>query len=235
MSASPRLDLVVPCYNPTEGWHLLLCERFEEVQQTLDVDVRLILINDGSTRGVDAAHIQYLESRIDNMLIINEEDNRGKGHAVRLGMKHASADTYAFTDVDFPYETECLAQMYHAIQECSGDIIIGHRTADYYRQIPVSRRLLSRTLKYMMKTLMRLPVQDTQSGLKFFNETGRDQLLLTTVDRYLFDLELIKSAHKSGLSICSIPVELRPGIVMPSISIRLLLHELGTFLSLMLR
>ena len=75
------------------------------------------------------------------------------------------------------------------------DVAVGVREEAYYAQIPPARRWVSRLLRRLIRHVLRLPVDDTQCGLKGFNETGR-HLFLRTTKRYLFDLEMLFMAAR---------------------------------------
>ena len=230
----PTVDLVVPCFNPPHGWEVTLLEQFERVKTLCsEVDVKCILVNDGSTSGVTMDHIKFLRSSLSPFEYVPLKKNRGKGFAIRHGFDQATASIVGFTDVDFPYEPTCLRDMYENVKANHADIMIGMRDARYYEQIPVLRRWLSKVLRRILKLLLNLPVEDTQSGLKLFNVNGKTALLNTTVNGYLFDIELIQMAHRNKLRIKGIPLTLRDGIELNEFSMTTLIGESLTLLKLL--
>ena len=78
----------------------------------------------------------------------------------------------------------------------------------------------------MIRILFNIPTTDTQAGLKGLSLKGRDLLLQTKINRYLFDLELVKSCSKHHLKIIELPVSLKEGVVLSAISYRVLFTEL---------
>ena len=82
--------------------------------------------------------------------------------------------------------------------------------------------------------MFHLPVQDTQSGLKVFSLKGRDALLDTRINRYLFDLELVRIATARKLKIGTLPLSLRQGIDIPGMPIKVLTNEFGNLIKLLL-
>ena len=62
--------------------------------------------------------------------------------------------------------------------------------------------------------LLRIPTDDTQCGLKGFNQVGREVFLSTTIQRYLFDLEFIFLAAQKNLRIATEEVQLRPDVIL---------------------
>ena len=86
----------------------------------------------------------------------------------------------------------------------------------------------------MNKILFKLSIGDTQGGLKAMNSVGRKVVLETTIDRYLFDLETVKSASRKSLRIIGLNVRLQQNIELPGLGLKTLLQESRNFLTLIL-
>ena len=228
------LDIIIPCYNPPEGWERVVAEQMLAVQEQLtETEIAYIIVDDGSTQNMTSSQIDFLIEQPQHVTVLRLPTNLGKGAAVKHGVAHSKASIIAFTDNDFPYEVEYMSRMYNQIVTDSADIVIGHRKNEYYQSIPVMRRWLSKLFRMSFKFLLNIPVSDTQSGLKFFNEKGKAALLDTKIERYLFDLEFIKIAARKNLRINSIELTLRKGIVLPPFAMRILMKELGNFIKIL--
>lgn len=215
-----RLNLILPCFNPLIGWEIRVCQHLTRLQSQLqDAIIEPILINDGSTRGVEEKHFDYLKEHFPTMQIIHYPDNQGKGFAVREGFKLSTAQYIIFTDIDFPYIEADVIKMYRKLQKEDIDILIGIRQVDYYLQTPWYRALISKLLKFLIGHFLNVKITDTQGGLKAFSQKGREILLKTTINRYLFDLEIVKIASNTpGLIMEAMPVELRKDVQFASLS-----------------
>lgn len=88
------------------------------------------------------------------------------------------------------------------------------------------RRFLSAGSRMINRLLLSLPSNDTQGGIKGFNNEGRRAFLATQVDRFLFDTEFIALATKRGLDIRLTSCHIRPGIQMSRMSWGTFLREL---------
>jgi glycosyltransferase involved in cell wall biosynthesis len=231
-----RLDVVLPCYHPVPGWAENLEASYREVRALLPGHrCRLIVVNDGSARGISAQETAWLHDRIPELVWLEYAENQGKGHALRYGMSRSDAPLCVFTDVDFPYTPQSFAAVVRALEQ-GADLALGNRDAQYYAQVPPFRKFVSRALRWLVGRFLRLPVTDTQCGLKGFNARGRAVFLQTQIKRYLFDLELVfLVARKPGWRIVPVPVELRPGIVFSKMSARVLLRESWSLLRILFR
>lgn len=235
VNSNIELSIITPCYNPIKGWEQNYVSSYKSIKNMLhDIEIEWILVNDGSENNVSATNIDFLKQNIIHFKYLNYSQNKGKGFAVRYGAKHASADKTIFTDIDFPYLDTDLKAVYELINQ-GNDIIIGKRSENYYDNISTNRKWISKQFKKLIKLLLNIPVTDTQAGIKGFNKKGKDILLKTTINRYLFDLELVKIASKQKANIVETAVSLKPGIVMPNMSTKILFSEFINLLKIMLK
>ncbi len=225
---------MLPCYNPQEGWAERVLEAYRTIEAALPSPPGLTVVNDGSTRGVEPADWQMLAAAIPRFRWMENAQNRGKGYTLRRGVQAATAERIIYTDIDFPYTEASLLAVYRAL-EAGVDVAAGVKDHHYYEGVPFLRRQISRALRGMVKVLLRLPIADTQCGLKGFNRRGREAFLATTIDRYLFDLEFLHGAFRRfGLNVRPVPATLKPGIVFSRMHPRILLTEGGNFLKVWL-
>lgn len=232
--SSTRLHLILPCFNPIKDWEIRVCQHLESLQLILsDISIEPILINDGSVVGVEQKHIVYIKERIPAIQMIEYSENQGKGFAVREGFKLATAEYIIFTDIDFPYIEADFVKLFRKLQNEEVDILVGIRQADYYQQTPWYRAAISRLLKFFIGKFLNVKITDTQGGLKGFSQKGRQILLKTTVNRYLFDLEIIKLASNTiGIKMEAMPVELRKDVQFASLSWVILKREFFNFVKI---
>jgi len=191
MEHSARIQIIIPCYNPPVGWAARLIERAGVLQRELGgVALGYTLVNDGSTRGVSDAEREVVRSGLGDVRWIDHAENKGKGTALRTGVDAGGAGIYLFTDVDIPYTMESMVRACNALLE-GADVVLGYRQDDYYERVPLARRMISKTFRWVLRNVMRFPISDTQCGLKGFNEQGRSVFMATTIERFLFDMEFV--------------------------------------------
>jgi glycosyltransferase involved in cell wall biosynthesis len=223
--SSQKIDLVLPVFNPTQGW-------FDQVQKNLGLlssacqqGVRLIIVDDGSTDLIEASKLDTSE-----ILLIQLPYNQGKGAALRKGFEVADAPIILFTDIDFPYEIDSMVKVISSIEN-GADVSLGYREDDYYDRVPPFRKILSESFRFVLKTILRFPITDTQCGLKGMNQRGKAVFMQTKINRFLVDMEFIKRAVKAkSLRIEPVVVQLRDDVVFSKMGIRVILSELLNFL-----
>jgi glycosyltransferase involved in cell wall biosynthesis len=192
----------------------------------------VIIVEDGSISNKisESASLQNLSP---NFKVYTYDQNMGKGYALRHGLRQSSAEYIIFTDVDFPYDQKSIKNVITALLDHEGDLIVGKRDKSYSAKIPPQRRFISNFLKGLIKFLTKIPISDTQTGLKGFNSKLKDTFLQTRINRYLFDLEFIKLVSRSRYAINMTPVQLREGILVPNISIKIIVKEAFNFLKIL--
>lgn len=228
------LDLILPCYNPQPGWAQTILGAIASLHTHLpDTDLRIILVNDGSQRGVLPEDIEALRKALPRFTYLESKVNRGKGNALRAGVEASREGICLFTDIDFPYTAESLLSLYQQLKADETDVAVGIKDASYYEHLSPFRVRISKFLRLMARLFLRLPITDTQCGLKGFNDKGKKIFLLTTIDRYLCDLEFIFLASRTPrLRMQATPVSLKEGVIFSQVNPRILLTEGINFLKI---
>lgn len=231
-----KIDIIVPFYNPADNWEEVCTKRWEELETALKdkCSFKLILVNDGSSKDV-RDDIEKLKSRIPTLEYYTYKNNKGKGGAIKYGLQYAESGHYLFTDIDFPYSLNSMKDIIDYYQNGNADIVAGKRSSDYYKQIPIKRRIISRALRFGNRVFLRLPFSDTQCGLKIFNEKGRNIFLSTITNRFLIDIEFLKLASKAKLKLDNQIVYIRDGIELSEVKTGKLFKELYHYIRLILK
>lgn len=227
-----KLALVVPCYNPQEDWHQNLVKCFGEFCDSIGRSCRLILVNDGSTRGVTAEQIQVIEEAVEEFTYLSYPDNRGKGFALRQGIQQAGDQMIITTDIDFPYTNQSMVKVYEVLTR-NGGLVLGTRKSSYYRKVPLFRKLLSVSFRMTIRMFLKLQVDDTQCGLKGMDREAAGVFMETSVDGYLFDLEFVKIITSRKIPISRVNASLKPSIEFTNMSPRILLRESANLIRIM--
>ena len=222
------LDIILPCYNPPDGWAQEIEISIREIQATFgdEVAITLIIVNDGSLNPLRDSDMTLIEAAVPMLKYLQYVRNRGKGYALRQGLGLAKSEYQIYTDIDFPYTTQSLVAVYYTLARGHSDIAVGTRDSDYYLHVPPIRRFISRFLRWMLRTFLRIKIADTQCGLKGFNADGRHIFAQTHIKRFLFDLEFIFLASSDErIRLEAVPVQLKPGIEFSKARIGILLRE----------
>lgn len=228
------VDIVLPCYNPNATWHeeLLEFNKFIKARYT----VNYIVVNDGSSYNKVQDQIEVLRKNNVSVNYISYPKNMGKGYALREGAKASASDHIVYTDIDFPFTNESTAAVIDVLVQSKSDVVAGYRDQFYYqKKMSGFRKLLSKTFRFFMRTVLKMKVSDSQCGLKGFNKRGKEKFLATKINRYLFDFEFIYLSGKDkSLKIDAVPVQLKDNVIFSKMKFKILIQESFNLFSVLL-
>ena len=168
-----------------------------------------------------------------NCIFLQNEQNMGKGAAVRNGMQHAAGRFRIFTDADIPYEVDTIGVILKFLDDKEFDLVLGDRNlkdSTYFLEIPKLRRITSAFFTYFVGTIVTTNYFDTQCGIKGFKGEIADFIFRhARLNGFAFDVELIYIALKQNFEIKRIPVRLRN---QEKSTVRVFRHGIGMFFDL---
>jgi glycosyltransferase involved in cell wall biosynthesis len=202
-----------------------------------ETGIHTYLVNDGSKSGISQEDIQLLTEKIGGFTYIDSPINQGKGGALREAVRQTTGKWVIYTDADYPYLIANAVEMFRLLSSDTADVVVGVRDEQYYDQLPLGRKIFSLSLKVMNYLFFpQLKVKDTQSGLKGFNQKGKEVFLKTRIPAFLFDMEfLVLASKRSDIRIQWIYVQAREGIVFSTMRAKTILTELYNFISILFR
>lgn len=186
----------------------------------------IIIVDDGSIdRSMVMRTFESFRLVHPHSQLIQYQENKGKGHALRTGLMAGQNPIAVYTDIDFPYEPLSVHNIARALTD-GADVALGYRESDYYASVPWFRSLLSRAFRFVLKDLLRFPITDTQCGLKGMNSKGKEVFLATKIDRFLVDMEFVKRLSKSTqIAVQPVVVKLRDNIEFSAMGAGVLARE----------
>jgi dolichyl-phosphate beta-glucosyltransferase len=206
------VSVVVPAYNERRRLPALLetLERgAEDVFSPAGLRLaELIVVDDGSTDGT----ADVARDRPDpgfSIQVIQLDENRGKGAAVRAGMLAAESPLALLSDADMATPFEEVGRLTSALAD-GYDVAIGSRglpESDLVVRQPPYRELMGKTFNLGLRLLTGLPYRDTQCGFKLFRlPRARPLFELQRIDGFAYDAEILVLARRLGLRVAEVPV-----------------------------
>ncbi len=230
------VSIVLPCYNPAPGWEQIVCSSYNAFCVDAGEQAELVLVLDGHSVAVTAESKAYIKKNIPGLKLVEYQQNKGKGYAIRQGVAVATGDIIIYTDIDFPYSPGSLHTIYQTLKNNEADVAVGVKDPAYYAQVPAMRRIISKYLRVLIKTFLSMPITDTQCGLKGFKKEVTSLFLQTTIDRYLFDLEFVRNCFRSKkYRVKAIPVVLNEHVHFRKMNYSILLPEMLNFIRLLFK
>lgn len=233
------LNIVHPIYNPRPGWAEELLHQYTHLKQMLpaQITIHMYLVNDGSETGICVKDIAQIKETVGQFTYIDSPVNQGKGAALREAVRVTNGKYIIYTDADYPYLISNAVEMFQILYSDAADIVVGVRDEQYYYQLPLVRKIISMSLKKInFYFFPQLKVKDTQSGLKGFNENGKDLFLKTQIPTFLFDLEyLVLASKNTNIRIHPIFIHSREGVVFSKIGVKTILIELLNYIKILFK
>jgi len=205
---TPLASIIVPAFNEASRLEESLPILLDYAKRSEGAE--LIVVDDGSTDETSTVVARLANRGAVRVRCIRYEQNRGKGHAVRVGLLAARAPIAVFTDADLSTPISELPKLLTPIVSGKSDLTFGSRALD--RALigvhqPRLREIGGQVFNLLMRAGTGLPFQDTQCGFKAFRmSVCRPIVEAATVDRFGFDVELLYVAHRAGLRLQEIPV-----------------------------
>lgn len=174
------------------------------------VSHEIILVNDGSHDNT-AAEARRASAVADTIKVVNYASNAGKGNALKTGFSHASGKLVAFLDADLDIHPRQIQTLFHIMDKTHADVVIGSKYHSASKvNTPKRRKLISLIYKIILFVLFRLPLRDTQAGLKLFKTEVLEKVFPKIVcKQFAFDVELLANAHRIGYKISECPIVLK--------------------------
>jgi glycosyltransferase involved in cell wall biosynthesis len=196
---------VIPAHNEENRLPGTLEQLFEYLEKQA-FPYEVIVVENGSSdstyeiaRAFAAGHTAFR---------VIQNDRRGKGLAVRRGMREARGEFLFFCDADLSMPVEEIGKFLPP-QLDGMDIAIASREApgSVRYDEPYYRHLTGRVFNTLIRLLVLPGLQDTQCGFKCIRaEVAGDIYPYQTLTGWAFDVELLYIARHRGYRIVEIPI-----------------------------
>ncbi len=186
-----RVSVVIPAYNEQDTI-LSAIERVRDVP----LDKEVIVVDDASTDET-AARLASLPPWAD-LRVIRHTVNRGKGAALRSGIKSATGEVVIIQDADLEYDPAEYFKLLKPIQDGKADVVYGSRFVggDSHRVLYFWHYLGNRALTLLSNAFTNLNLTDMETCYKVFR---REVIQSITIEEDGFGFEPEVTAKMAGL------------------------------------
>lgn len=142
----------------------------------------IIVVDDGSTDStglkLKKAKNQKLKTRGDSIKIISMRRNRGKGAAIRKGLKEVTGDVVVIHDADLEYDPKEIKLLLKPIIEGDADVVYGSRFMGDrpHRVLFFWHMLANNFLTLVSNMCTNLNLTDMETGYKMFTKKVAEEL-----------------------------------------------------------
>jgi len=203
---SLQLSIVIPSFNEEQRLPATL-ERIASYIRASGRKTEVIVVDDGSMDST-ARVAESFRGKIEDIRVVPNGQNRGKGYSVRRGSLEARGEIVLFTDADLSAPIEEADKLLAKLDEY--DLAIGSRAVN--RELievheSVFREFAGIIFNRIVRVILRLPFVDTQCGFKAFRRE-KCQIIFEqqTIERFGFDPELLYLARHHSLRTVEVAV-----------------------------
>lgn len=205
------LSCFFPAFNEEENIEAVLDEALGTLSRFAD-DFEVIVVNDGSSdRTADvvtayaagrAGRLGGTHEKSGRVRLVNHEENRGYGEALRSGLAAAQGDAVFFTDADRQFRLDDLERLLERYD--AGSFVVGYRQK---RNDPWHRLFVARVYHAALKAVFGLRLRDVDCAFKLFSRDVLDRVRPDLESRSAFiSPELLIRAQMAGVQVVEVGV-----------------------------
>ncbi len=205
LARHPALSIIIPVFNEEESLPLTVAAIFNELGADADF-LELVLVNDGS-RDKTVEIAQQLMATEPRIRLLNHDQNRGLGAAIRTGLAGAAGELLLYTDADLPFDFRLIPDLLDLAKP--NHIVIGCRNN---RGEGGRRWLLSKGYNLLCRLALGVWVKDINFACKLLPRTAVRRMNLHAEGSFI-DAEMLLECRRLGYDIAQLPMTYYPRTV----------------------
>ena len=174
------LSIIIPAYNEAQTIELIL-GKIMSVTLGEKLKKEVLVVNDASTDGTPQIVEEFMARFPDeNIRLISQKDNFGKGAAIHRGIEEATGDYIVIQDGDTEYDPREYTRLLRPVLEGFADVVYGSRFAggQPHRILFFWHSLGNKLLTTLSNMFTNLNLTDMESCYKLFRAKQLRSLLL---------------------------------------------------------
>jgi len=196
----PRLSVVIPVYNERATIEELL-----KRVQSIDMDKEIVVVDDGSTDGTREV-LRGLAAAGGALRVVFQEQNQGKGAALRRGFAEARGEVVLVQDADLEYDPAEYPRLLEPIDRGVADVVYGSRfLGGPHRVLFFWHYVGNRVLTTLSNMLTNLNLSDVWTCYKVFRAEVLRGIRLRE-DRFGFEAEVTAKVSRGGWRVYEVPI-----------------------------
>ena len=199
----PKLSIIMPVFNEKET--ILKILNKVKNAKSLNFIKEIIIVDDFSTDGTRDI-LKKIKDR--NIKIIYHEKNKGKGSAIRAGLKQSTGDIILIQDADLEYDPNDYEKLLKPIVGNKTKVVYGSRFEVITKNLSKMYKLHyigNMFLTFLTNMLYGVKITDMETCYKVFRKEILDGIDLKAT-RFDFEPEITAKILKSGYKIHEVPI-----------------------------
>ncbi|OGM18337.1 glycosyl transferase [Candidatus Woesebacteria bacterium RIFCSPHIGHO2_01_FULL_38_10] len=204
-----KLSIIIPVYNEEKTVGEVINRVKKE--KLVSVEKEIVVVDDASSD-----RTAKILKKQKGIKLISHKVNKGKGSAVRNGIKNSSGDIVLIQDADLEYNPSDYARLLKPIVEGKTKVVYGSRLVNYPFRLfgkgktpLITHYIGNKTLTFITNLLFGSSITDMETCYKVFKRVVLDDIEIKA-KRFEFEPEITAKLLKAGERICEIPIEVKP-------------------------
>ncbi len=200
------ISIVVPVFNEAATVAAVV-DRLLTIE--LPAPREIIVVNDGSRDATRSVLETIAATRPPGLSVVHAEENRGKGHAIRLGFEAARGTIVAIQDADLELDPAQLADLVQPLLDGEARVVYGSRFLAGRPDAPPLTLAANRVLTTLTNALYGASLTDMETCYKIMRTEVARSLDLRA-DRFDIEPEITAKLLLAGHTIVERPVRFSP-------------------------
>ena len=204
-----KISIIVPVYNEEKTISKIL-DKLSKVN--LKIKKEIIIVDDGSKDRSKELIEGYIENKKRNKTEdyrFIPKENRGKGSAIKEGIKSATGDIITIQDADLEYNPEDYKKLIKPIIQNKAEVVYGSRFLKEHKPMYKTYFLGNKLLTLLTKILYNSEITDMETCYKVFRSDIIKNIKIKA-NRFDFEPEVTARILKQGIKIKEIPISYSP-------------------------
>jgi glycosyltransferase involved in cell wall biosynthesis len=186
-----KLSVVIPVYNE-ERWLPELLRRVRDVP----IPKEIIIVDDCSTDNTRSILKRLESENEDDLHIIYQPTNQGKGAALREGFRHCTGDVVLVQDADLEYDPAEYPRLIQPILDNRADVVYGSRfIGEQHRVLYYWHSVANTILTTLSNMFTNINLTDMETCYKVFRREVLEGITLKS-NRFGFEPEVTAKIAK---------------------------------------
>lgn len=176
----PTLSVIIPAYNESNTIEQVLTSVLD-AELPADYDREVVVVNDGSEDDTEDKILSFMKAQPHSPIIyLPQENNKGKGAALHVGIEAARGDYIVVQDADLEYNPEDYTRLLEPVIRNQADVVYGSRFVGGrpHRVLFFWHSIGNKLLTGLSNAFTNLNLTDMETGYKLFRAEHLKQLNL---------------------------------------------------------
>jgi glycosyltransferase involved in cell wall biosynthesis len=199
------ISVIIPCFNEVSTLEIIV----DKVLTQKKIIKEIILINDGSVDGTESLIEKRIKKKVD--VVIHHKINKGKGAAIKSGLKKIKGNIVLIQDADLEYNPKDYYKLIRPILEKRTLVVYGSRVLNKNRYLQTNfiswyRVFFNHILTGLSNLINKQKLTDAHTCYKIFHKSVLKKIRLLE-DDFSFCPEITTKISLNNFKIYEVPIQ----------------------------